>query len=65
MCDPVNILDGPIDRYNGILIDTEIANIVNNNFREQLESIFANFFFFQILIRMSVWRMCFCSSVMY
>lgn len=38
MCDPVNILDGPIDRYNGILIDTEIANIVNNNFREQLES---------------------------
>lgn len=39
MCDPVNILDGPIDRYNGILIDTDIANIVNNSFREQLESI--------------------------
>lgn len=36
MSDQINIVDGQIDRYNGILIDTELSNISNEQFREQL-----------------------------
>lgn len=38
MSEPVDILNGPVDRYNGILIDTTEADIRNEQFREQLDS---------------------------
>lgn len=38
MSDSVDILNGPIDRYNGVLIDTNEAAIRNEQFREQLQS---------------------------
>jgi len=32
-----DILSGPVDRYNGVLIDTNLANIASDRFKHQLE----------------------------
>lgn len=38
MTDSTDILSGPVDRYNGVLIDTDLVNIANENFKQQLAS---------------------------
>lgn len=38
MSDSIEILNGPVDRYNGILIDTNETEIQHDQFRAQLTS---------------------------